>query len=84
MQISLVVLKADKGSNTVILMKTDKITDLLGINTYKILNIDSTNKLTNVTYKIIKPSALPDNIKNSLIPIDCKVPKFYCLPNIHK
>ena len=86
-----VILPADKGNATVLMMKDDydsKLMGMLGSDTYSILNKDPTKtqeaKLTRELKRLERTGEVPNELYNKIRPVGSKPPRLYGLPKIHK
>ena len=85
---NLIITKADKGGQTVLLNKSDYISHvetMLNSGPYTILNKDpSTNHLIEVKRNVKNSVLLNDQTKRMVIPSVANCARFYALPKIHK
>ena len=86
-----IVLTVDKGVAMVIMDRQDyisKANNLLSQNTYKSIQQDPTNTITNKLITILKRVKIQTGLCNqtykAMYPMGCVPPKFYGLPKIHK
>lgn len=84
---SIVVLPADKGNASVVMLSTDykqKIQAILEDEAYRPLNRDPTTSVERKTTNLINRSGLPKDTKKKLISYGSVPPRMYGVPKIHK
>ena len=82
-----IILKADKGNDTIILNANDyhtKMIEHLSNGSYKKIENDLNNRIIKALTKAIQDSSLDDIIKKKIIPKNPFTPRIYGLPKIHK
>ena len=83
----IIVLPADKGNMTVVINTSDykkKMKGLLSDKTYRKLDKDPTNTITQNTRDLVEKSNIPNETKKTLKPTNPLPPRLYGLPKIHK